>query len=141
MTSVADVMTRDAVTIAPSDTMQRAAKMMDDLNVGALPVCDGTKLVGMLTDRDIVVRGISAGMGVDTPVESMLSAPAKWCFDDDDVAEIQEMMAREQIRRLAVVDREKHLVGIIALGDLATNADGQISSTVAEVSSPSQPDR
>jgi CBS domain-containing protein len=141
MTSVAEIMTRDAVTIAPSETIQAAAKIMDDLNVGSLPVCDGQKLVGMLTDRDIVVRGVSAGMGVDTRVDSLLSAPVTWCFEDDDVSQVQEKMAREQIRRLPVVDREKRLVGVIALGDLATSADGQMSSTVAEVSSPSQPDR
>ncbi|MDR5781222.1 CBS domain-containing protein [Caballeronia sp. LZ065] len=141
MTSISEIMTRDAVTIAPSETMQAAAKMMDDLNVGSLPVCDGQKLVGMLTDRDIVVRGVSAGMGANAAVESLLSAPVTWCYEDDDVSKVQEKMAREQIRRLPVVDREKHLVGIVALGDLATNADGQMSSTVAEVSSPSQPDR
>ncbi|CAL8480901.1 CBS domain-containing protein [Caballeronia sp. S22] len=141
MTSVAEVMTRDAVTLGPTESMRQAAKIMDELNVGALPICDGEKLVGMLTDRDIVVRGVSAGASVDTPIESLLSEPVAWCFETDDVADVQERMAREQIRRMPVVDNQKHLIGIIAIGDIATNADGQISSTIAAVSAPSKPDR
>jgi CBS domain-containing protein len=132
---------RDAVTIKPTDKMQRAAKMMDDLNVGVLPVCDGSTLIGMLMDRDIVTRGVSAGMGMETQVDSLLSAPVEWCFDDDDTSAVQARMAQQQIRRLPVVDRDKHLVGVIAFGDLATSADREISSTVAAVSAPSQPDR
>jgi CBS domain-containing protein len=141
MTSVAEVMTRDAVTLGPTESMRQAAEMMDELNVGVLPICDGVRLVGMLTDRDIVVRGVSAGIGPDAPVEALLSEPVAWCFEGDDVRDVQQRMAAEQIRRMPVLDKQKHLVGIVALGDLATSADGQISSTIAAVSTPSQPDR
>jgi CBS domain-containing protein len=134
-------MTRDAATLAPNATMQAAAKMMDELNVGALPVCDGHKLVGIVTDRDIVVRAVSAGMDPNSPVQSIASGPIAWCFDDDDVQDVQRKMAEQQIRRLPVVDHERHLVGIVSLGDLATNADGNMSSTLGAVSSPSAPDR
>jgi CBS domain-containing protein len=134
-------MTRDAATLAPNATVQAAAKMMDELNVGALPVCDGKKLVGILTDRDIVVRAVSAGMDPNSSVQSIASGPIAWCFDDDDVSDVQRKMADQQIRRLPVVDHEKHLVGIVSLGDLATNADGNMSSTLGAVSSPSAPDR
>ncbi|MGN6669467.1 MAG: CBS domain-containing protein [Trinickia sp.] len=142
MTTVAEVMTRDAVTLAPNETVQTAAKKMDELNVGALPVCDGTKLVGMVTDRDIVVRAVSAGMDPSrSTVRSITSEPITWCFDDDDVKEAERKMADQQIRRLPVLDHEKHLVGMVSLGDLATSADGSISSTLSAVSSPSAPDR
>ena len=142
MTTVAEVMTRDAVTLAPNETVQAAAKKMDELNVGALPVCDGTRLIGMVTDRDIVVRAVSAGMDPNrSTVQSISSGPIAWCFDDDDVRDAERKMADQQILRLPVVDHEKHLVGMISLGDLATNADGNISSTLGAVSSPSAPDR
>jgi CBS domain-containing protein len=134
-------MTRDAVTIGPSQSIQQAAKMMDELNVGSLPVCDGERLVGMLTDRDIVVRAISAGMPPESPIEDIVSGPANWCFEDEDVNVALKKMEDAQIRRLPVVDREKHLVGIIALGDIATTADGGTSSTLAAVSTPSTPER
>ncbi|HEY1216003.1 MAG TPA: CBS domain-containing protein [Bryobacteraceae bacterium] len=119
MTTVAEVMTRDPVTISPFEGVRQAVKMMDTLNVGVLPVCDGAKLVGMLTDRDIDLRGVAAGIVTDSAVESVLRQPLAWCFEDDDVIEVRQRMAREQIRRLPVVDREKRLVGIIALGDIA----------------------
>lgn len=141
MTSVAEVMTRDAVTIEPTESIQRAAQIMDELNVGSLPVCDGETLVGMLTDRDIAVRAVSAGLSPDTAVDGIASGPLHWCFEDDDIETVKEKMADKQIRRMPVLDREKHLVGILALGDLATNADGGMSSTLGAVSAPSQPDR
>lgn len=141
MTSVAEVMTRDAVTIGPTQSIQRAAQIMDELNVGSLPVCDGETLVGMLTDRDIAVRAVSAGLSPDTAVDGIASSPLHWCFEDDDIETVKEKMADKQIRRMPVLDREKHLVGILALGDLATNADGDMSSTLGAVSAPSQPDR
>ena len=141
MTRVAEVMTRDAATLAPSETVRNAARMMDELNVGALPVCDGRTLVGIVTDRDIAVRAVSAGMDANAPVESIASSPIAWCFEDDDIESVQRKMADQQIRRLPVVDQEKHLVGIVSLGDIATNADGNLSSTLGAISSPSQPDR
>jgi CBS domain-containing protein len=141
MTSVAQVMTRDAATIGSSQSIREAAKMMDELNVGSLPVCDGEQLVGMVTDRDIVVRAIAAGVAPESPVQDIVSGPANWCFEDEDVDVARRTMADAQIRRLPVLDREKHLVGIIALGDLATTADGGTSSTLAAVSTPSEPDR
>lgn len=141
MTRVADVMTRDAVTLAPNETVRAAARMMDELNVGALPVCDGKRLVGMVTDRDIAVRAVSAGMDLESPVERIASEPVAWCFEDDDVNAVHDKMADQQIRRLPVVDSEKRLVGVVSLGDLATHEDGNMSSTLGAISSPSRPDR
>lgn len=141
MTTVADVMTRDAVTITPNETVRAAAQLMDELNVGALPVCDGEDLIGIVTDRDIAIRAVSAGLDLESPVESISSRPIEWCYEDDDVEAVQKKMAEQQIRRLPVIDREKHLVGIVSLGDLATHEDGDMSSTLGAISSPSKPDR
>ncbi|KVD50070.1 hypothetical protein WS61_03645 [Burkholderia sp. ABCPW 11] len=139
MTRVSEVMTRDAATIGPTQSLRDAARLMNDLNVGA--VCDGTRLIGMLTDRDIVVRAVSMGVPPDEAVEGVVSGPANWCYEDDDVSAVQKKMDDAQIRRVPVVDRQKRLVGIVALGDLATAADGGMSSTLGAVSAPSRPDR
>lgn len=141
MTRVAEVMTRDAATLAPNASVRSAARMMDELNVGALPVCDGTKLVGMVTDRDIVVRAVSAGMDLEAPIDQIVSGPVAWCSENDDIEEVQHKMADQQIRRMPVVDDAKQLVGIVSLGDLATHEDGNMSSTLGAISSPSKPDR
>ncbi|MCG5075126.1 CBS domain-containing protein [Paraburkholderia tagetis] len=141
MTTIAEVMTRDAEVLTPEASLQEAAQAMDRLNVGALPVCDGTRLVGMLTDRDIVVRGVSAGAAPEASVLETLSDTVEWCYEDEDVSVAEHKMAERQIRRLPVVDRNKKLVGIVSLGDLATYGDGGLSSTLGAVSSPSQPDR
>ncbi|ACC73869.1 CBS domain-containing protein [Paraburkholderia phymatum] len=141
MTTVAEVMTRDLATIGPSQSLREAAKMMDDLNVGSLPVCDGVNLIGMLTDRDIVVRAVSAGVAPNERIEGVVSGPPDWCYEDDDVDTVRKKMEEAQIRRVPVVDREKRLVGILSLGDLATAADGGMPSTLGAVSAPSRPDR
>ncbi|KVL44084.1 CBS domain-containing protein [Burkholderia territorii] len=141
MTLVSEVMTRDAATVGPTQSLRDAAKLMRDLNVGALPVCDGTRLIGMLTDRDIVVRAVSQGVRPDERIEGVVSGPADWCYEDDDISAVQKKMEDLQIRRVPVVDREKRLVGIVALGDLATSTDGGMSSTLGAVSSPSHPER
>ncbi|KVE10075.1 MULTISPECIES: CBS domain-containing protein [Burkholderia] len=141
MTCVSEVMTRDAATIGPTQSLREAARLMSELNVGALPVCDGTRLIGMLTDRDIVVRAVSMGVPPNESIEGVVSGPANWCYEDDDISVVQKKMEDAQIRRVPVVDRQKRLVGIVALGDLATAADGAMSSTLGAVSAPARPDR
>ncbi|MCA8242359.1 CBS domain-containing protein [Burkholderia sp. AU32262] len=141
MTCVSEVMTRDAATIGPTQSLREAARLMSELNVGALPVCDGTRLIGMLTDRDIVVRAVSMGVPPNESIEGVVSGPANWCYEDDDISVVQNKMEDAQIRRVPVVDRQKRLVGIVALGDLATAADGAMSSTLGAVSAPARPDR
>ncbi|HHT9026821.1 TPA: DUF1427 family protein [Burkholderia cenocepacia] len=98
-------------------------------------------LIGMLTDRDIVVRAVSMGVPPNESIEGVVSGPANWCYEDDDISAVQKKMEDAQIRRVPVVDRQKRLVGIVALGDLATAADGAMSSTLGAVSAPSRPDR
>lgn len=143
MQRIAEVMTRDVKSVSPQETIRHAAQMMDELNVGALPVCDGRKLVGMVTDRDITVRGVAAGQSPDaTRVEDVMSGPVQWCFDDQTVDEVMQQMGDTQIRRVPVVDHDtKALIGIVSLGDLATRHSAQVDRTLEEISTPSKPDR
>ncbi len=123
MQKVSDIMTRDVRYIAPREKLQRAAQMMSDLDVGALPVCDGKRLVGMVTDRDIIVRGTAAGRGPDDAcVADVMSEQVRWCFEDQPIDEVMQQMADSQVRRIPVVShgQERELVGIVALGDLAS---------------------
>ena len=148
MQLVSEVMTRNVQSVAPGDTVRRAAQMMDDLNVGALPVCDGERLVGMVTDRDITVRATSAGLGPEEArVEQVMSADVRCCHEDQPLEEVAQQMANTQIRRVPVVSRDEaqRLVGIVSLGDIATKAAGGADRHVAEqvvekVSFPSEPD-
>jgi CBS domain-containing protein len=139
---IADVMTRDVRVIQPDRTVREAARIMDEMNVGVLPVCDGRRLVGMITDRDITVRSTAAGLAPDQSyVRDVMTDDVEWCFDDDDVDEIVEIMSRRQIRRIPVVDHDKRLVGIVALGDLATDTEEQAMRALHRISTPSEPDR
>ncbi|HYD63736.1 MAG TPA: CBS domain-containing protein [Noviherbaspirillum sp.] len=143
MQRIADVMTRDVRSVAPQETIRRAAQVMDELNVGALPVCDGRKLVGMVTDRDITVRAVAAGQSPDAAqVGEVMSVSVRWCFDDQTVDEVMEQMGDSQIRRVPVIDHDtKELVGIVSLGDLATKHSAQVDRTLEQISSPAEPDR
>jgi CBS domain-containing protein len=139
-----DVMTSQPAFIATGESIQRAAEMMDQLNVGALPVCDGQRLAGMVTDRDITVRCTAAGKDPKaTQVTEAMSQEVQWCSEDDSVESAREKMASLQIRRLAVVDKDRHLVGVVSLGDLAVKGPdaGDTGDTLKEVSEPAKPDR
>ncbi|MEZ0171477.1 CBS domain-containing protein [Microvirga sp. TS319] len=139
---ISDIMTRNVRVVSPDRTVQEAARLMDEMNVGVLPVCDGRRLRGMITDRDITVRATAAGLPPDTTrVRDVMSDNVWWCFDDDDVGHIVQLMSEHQIRRLPVVDHDKHLVGIVALGDLATDSEGDASRALNRISTPSEPDR
>lgn len=118
---VRDVMSHDVNVASPSDSLQHAAARMAELDVGVLPVGEGDKLVGVITDRDIAVRGVACACDPKaTKVRDVMSAEVRYCFDDETVEHIAQNMADQQIRRLPVVNRDKRLVGIVSLGDLAT---------------------
>ena len=139
---VSEVMTRDVAVVAPYDSVREAARRMDQLNVGALPVCNGRRLVGIVTDRDITVRCTAVGARPDTTrVEDAMTDDVRWCYEDDDVEEAEEAMRNMQIRRLPVVDGRKRLVGMLALGDLATDHAPGTEETLRTISEPSEPDR
>jgi len=143
MQTISEVMTRNVSSISPNESVRRAAQLMDEMNVGALPICDGQKLKGIVTDRDITVRATSVGLNPDqTPVSDVMSQDLRWCFEDQNVDEVLEEMGSVQIRRVPVVDRKTHnLVGIVSLGDLATKHSSGIQRTLERISTPSEPDR
>jgi len=137
---VKEVMTRGAECISPDEPLQKAAQKMKSLDVGPLPVCgDNDKLVGMLTDRDITVRAVAEGWDPKTArVRDAMTEGVTYCFEDDDVSEAARLMKEKQIRRLVVLNRDKRLVGIVSLGDLAVEAGDRhlAGQTLERVSQP-----
>jgi CBS domain-containing protein len=122
---IREAMTRDVRMVRPDQTIREAAHLMAELDIGALPVEDSDRLVGMITDRDIAVRAVAEGHGADTMVRDVMTAEVKYCFDDQSVEEVTRNMGEQRLRRLPVVDRNKRLVGILSLGDLALDEDVQ----------------
>jgi len=141
---IRDVMTPRVEVIHPEATIEEAARKMKSLDVGPIPVCDGDRLVGMLTDRDITVRATAEGKDPkQTRVREVMTEDVLYCFEDDDVRTAADSMAQAQVRRLVVLNREKRLVGIVALGDLAVEpgAQEEAADALEEISEPAQPAR
>ena len=118
---VSEVMTRDVRLIEPTQTIRDAAKLMAEMDAGIMPVREGDRLVGMITDRDIAVRAVAEGKGPDTPIREVMTEDVKYCYEDDDTDDVARNMADIQVRRLPVLTRDKRLVGIISLGDMAVS--------------------
>jgi CBS domain-containing protein len=121
---VSEAMTRDVRVANPNETLRETARTMASLDAGALPVGENDRLVGMITDRDIAIRGIAEGKGPDAAVREVMTEDVKYCFDDQDVDEVTRNMGDLQVRRLPVVNRDKRLVGILSLGDIAVTKGG-----------------
>lgn len=141
---VHDIMTRGVQCIGPEASLQEAAARMKSLDVGTLPVCENDRLVGMLTDRDITVRATAEGEGPKViHVRDIMTPDIVYCFDDQLVSEAAELMKENQIRRLVVLNRDKKLVGIVSLGDVAVETgDGElVGNTLEAVSEPNRPVR
>ena len=138
---IAEVMTSPVEFIAAEDTIQEAARKMRDLDVGSLPICDASqdKLTGMITDRDIILRAAADGCDPKTTlVADCMTAGVFYCFEDDDVGVAARLMEEQQIRRLPVLSRDKRLIGIVSLGDLAveTRDDQMVGEVLEKVSEP-----
>ena len=134
---IADVMSRDVEVARPDDTIQSVAQKMAQFDVGALPVCDGRKIQGMVTDRDITVRAVAQGITSDQPISQVMTGNLEYVMANDDLDSAADKMAHHQVRRLPVVDENKDLVGIIALGDLAQEHKAKvIGRTLEEISEP-----
>lgn len=134
-----DIMTPNVEVVSPGETLEQAARKMADLDVGPMPVCEGHRVVGMLTDRDITVRATAAGCDPKTTlVSDAMSQDIISCFEDQDVREAAGLMKAKQIRRLLVLNRANDLVGIVSLADLATEAgdQGQPGEVLKKVSEP-----
>ncbi len=139
-----DVMTRNVEVIRPDAPIAEAARKMNELNVGPLPVCENDRLVGMLTDRDITVRATSAGKDPrTTPVREAMTDEVICCYEDQDVRDAARLMEEKQVRRLPVLNKDKRLVGIVSLGDVAVEGhDDRLSGEALEgISRPASPNR
>jgi CBS domain-containing protein len=134
---ISEVMTTEVETITAEQTAREAASFMLRADAGSIPVCEGDKVVGMITDRDIAVRGVAEGRGPDTPVSELMSDGIVCAREDDDVQEVARRMSEEQVRRLPVLDAEDRLCGIVSLGDLTRETRGEAAHTALEgVSAP-----
>lgn len=132
-----EVMTSEVEVVSPDQTIQEAAGYMARADAGSIPVCDGRKVIGMITDRDIAVRGVAEGCGPDTPVRALMTEDIVCAGADDDVQEVARRMSEKQVRRLPVIDSNKELVGIVSLGDLSREGSNDAASTALEgVSAP-----
>jgi CBS domain-containing protein len=137
MTRIADIMTRSVAVVGRDETLQAAARRMREMDVGALPVTDGKALVGMVTDRDITVRGVAEGMvAQESLVSDVMTEEVRWCRPDDTIAQVMAQMGDEQLRRLAVLDASNEIVGIVALGDFATRQSAHTDEALREISTP-----
>jgi CBS domain-containing protein len=122
---VREAMTRDVRLVRPDQTIREAANLMAELDIGALPVEENDRLVGMITDRDIAVRAVAQGLGADTPVQDVMTREIKYVYEDQSIEEVTRNMAEQRLRRLPVLNRDKRLVGILSLGDLAIDESAQ----------------
>ena len=132
---VSKCMTRDVELVSPTQTIRDAAQMMAELDAGALPVQQDDRLVGMITDRDIAVRAVAQGKSPETPVRDVMSPELLYCFEDQEIEDVSRNMGEVKVRRLPVVNRDKRLVGIISIGDLALKEEQTLTgSTLARIS-------
>ncbi len=130
---VSELMTSDVQTVNPEQPIREAAQFMLRQDAGAMPVCDGERLIGMVTDRDIAVRAVAEGRGPDTPVREVMTGETLFCWDDDDVEDVALKMSDAQVRRFPVVSRsDQRLVGIVSLGDLSQSDRGDAAQAALE---------
>lgn len=134
---VSDAMTLDVRLISPDQTLCEAARLMEEIDVGAIPVAENDRLIGMITDRDIVIRGVGRELGPRATVREAMSAEVLYCFEDQELEEVAGNMSEEKVRRLPVLNRDKRLVGIISLGDIALMEEADTAGrAVADISEP-----
>ena len=137
---VSEAMTRDVRIASPRQSIREVATIMGQIDAGVMPVGDNDRLVGMITDRDIAVRAVAAGKGPETPVQEVMSQEVKYCYDDEELEHVAKNMAEIRVRRLPVVNRDKRLVGILSLGDVAVSEGEQTAAKAIEgVSQPGGP--
>ena len=141
MMKISKCMTRDVQLTSPTQSIREAAKTMAEIDAGSLPVGEDNRLVGMITDRDIAIRAVAVGKGPATKVREIMSTGICWAYEDDTVQEAAKLMSEHQVRRLPIVDRNKRLVGIVALGDFAVDHSEikPAAEALAKISEPSQP--
>ena len=117
---ISEVMTKDVLTAKPSQTIQEAANMMARIDSGAIMVEQQERLIGMITDRDIAIRAVAEGLPGKTPISKVMTGGIRYCFEDEDIEQVAKNMADVQLRRLPVLNRDKRLVGVVSLGNIAS---------------------
>ena len=136
---ISECMTHDVRVADPGETLQDAAWTMADIDAGILPVGEDDRLVGVITDRDIAIRAVGTGRSAEARIREVMSPEVKYCYADDDVDDILRNMAEQQLRRMPVVDRDKRLVGIVSIGDLAANGrTTRTGEALGEIARPSE---
>ena len=134
---VSEAMTREVRVATPGQTIRDAAKTMAEIDAGVLPVGENDRLIGMITDRDIAIRAVAQGKGPDTPVRDVMSTEqVLYCYEDEELDHVAKNMGSEQVRRLPVVNRDKRLVGIVSLGNIAQAETKAASKAVKGVTKP-----
>jgi CBS domain-containing protein len=142
---IREIMTRHVDVIPPDASVREAASKMKELDVGAIPVCDGQKLLGLVTDRDITVRAVAEGRDPsEVRVSEVMSSEIAYCFEDETIEQAAKLMESKQIRRLPILDRNKQLAGIISLGDISVRTEASRQKDLAadalqEISEPAKP--
>ena len=120
---IKELMSRDVILASPRQTIGEVAQMMAERDIGFMPVGDHDRIVGMVTDRDIVVRGLATGKGLDVKISEVMTEDVKYCFEDEEIDHVVENMGENQVRRFPVMNRQKRLVGIVTLADAALEHD------------------
>ena len=134
---ISECMTPDVRLVSPDDTIEHAAQIMGSADTGVLPVSDGDRLVGMITDRDIAIRGVAEGCGPSARVGDIMSREVRYCYDDAETEDVLDNMAQIQVRRMPVVNHEKRLVGIISLAGLDRDRPGEAGQALRDITRPS----
>lgn len=138
MQQLKDLMSRDVQVISPDMSIKDAATKMRDGDFGMMPVGENDRMIGTLSDRDIAIRAVAEGMDANTKVRDVMSEGIAWAYEDDSVEQAAKIMSERQVRRLPVVDRNKRLVGIVALGDFAVESSNiqPVAEALSEISKP-----
>jgi CBS domain-containing protein len=131
---IKDVMTSDVSFVSPDTPVAEIARRMRDEDIGALPVTENDRMIGMVTDRDIVVRCVASGSVEGATARTAMSPRVLYCYEDQSVNEILENMAEQQVRRMPVVNREKRLVGVVSIGDLSQKSQRKAGESLKEIS-------
>ena len=132
---VSEAMTAQVATAGPTDSVQKVAGIMLNIETGAVPIVEGDKVVGLITDRDIVLQVVAKGGALTTPASDVMSGDVQTCKEDDNLADAAAQMASHQIRRLIVANDSGKLVGILSLGDIATDYGAKVvGKTLEEIS-------
>ncbi len=135
--NISEVMTRDVRIATPNDSLQTAARIMDEYDFGLLPVGENDRLIGMLSDRDITIRAVAQGLSPqESKVADVMTADVKYIYEDESVEQAARNMSDLQVRRLPVVDRDNRLVGIVSLGDLALSEEDSAGAALSSISQP-----